>query len=410
MNRRVIASWCLYDFANSFFAALPAVVWQTYYQQKIVGNEAGQGDFWWGNTLSTAMLLVALSSPMMGGIADYAGVRKRLLVLYTAVCVGATVLYTTVEPGMVLWGFVVSVISIAAFEGALVFYNAYLPEIAPPEYQGRVSGWGFAAGYVGSLLGLVLALPFAQAGNINLAFLCIAAAFLVFSLPAFFVLPADAKARRGVVDAALGGLREARSTFEEILRLKETRRFLLAYFFFEDGVITVINVSAGFAAKSLGFTTQELLIMFAVVQASALAGAWAWAVPTDRLGPKRVVMTMLVQWTVVIVCVLFVQTKMQFFLVAVLAGTGLGAIQAASRAFMSTLIPAGREAEFFGFYSLCGKSASIVGPLIYGVSSVLTGGNQRRAILSVLALFMIGALLLRRVEAGGPTGKAEVRN
>ncbi len=410
MNRRIIASWCLYDFANSFFAVLPAVVWQTYYQQKIVGNEAGLGDFWWGNALSAAMLIVALSSPMMGGIADYAGVRKRLLVIYTGVCVAAVAFYTTVEPGMILWGFAISVISIAAFEGGQVFYNAYLPEIAPPEYQGRVSGWGFAAGYVGSLIGLVLAVPFARAGHMNFAFLSIAAAFMVFSLPAFLVLPPDSAPRRGLADAALGGLREARATFQEILRLKEMRRFLLAYFFFEDGVITVINVSAGFAAKSLGFTTEELLILFAVVQVSALAGAWAWAAPTDRLGPKRVVMTMLVQWTVVIACVYFVQTKMQFFLVAVLAGTGLGAIQAAARAFMARLIPPGREADFFGFYSLCGKSASILGPLIYGISSALTGGNQRRAILSVLALFILGALLLRRVEAGGPMGKSEIRN
>src|SRR4030095_11543412 len=164
MNRKVVTSWCLYDLANSFYVVLPAVIWQTYFQRVIVGNEHGQGDLWWGRVISTSMLAVAISSPFMGAIADSAGIRKRLLILYTLVSVAAVCLFPTVNPGMVVWGFVVSVISYVGFEGALVFYNAYLPEIAPREFQGRVSGWGFGVGYAGSLLALLLALPFIQWG------------------------------------------------------------------------------------------------------------------------------------------------------------------------------------------------------------------------------------------------------
>src|SRR5262245_20533241 len=184
LDRRTIASWCLYDFANSFYVVLPAVIWQTYYQRVIVGNDHGEGDLWWGRIISVTMLCVALSSPVMGAVADYAGVRKRLLIAYTLASVAAVWLFATVAAGMIFWGFLVSVVSYVGFEGALVFYNAYLPEIAPPDYQGRVSGWGFAVGYAGSLLALLMALPFVAHKQFGATFLAIAAAFALFSLPA----------------------------------------------------------------------------------------------------------------------------------------------------------------------------------------------------------------------------------
>jgi UMF1 family MFS transporter len=406
MNRKTIASWCLFDFANSFYAMLP-IIWGPFYQRVIVGNEKGLGDLWWGYAVATTMLIVAVTSPVMGAIADYAGVRKRLLIAYTLMSVSAVCLYTSVEPGMIFWGFLVTVISYIGFEGGQVFYNAYLPEIAPREYQGRVSGWGFATGYVGSLLGLLICLLAFRAEVPDVAWVVVAAAFLVFAQPAFFWLPADSAPQLGVVRAARGGIVQTWRTFRDIVRVPETRWFLLAYFFYEDGVNTVINFSSAFAAQTMGFTIAELPVLFAVVQASALAGAWAWAKPTDRFGPKRVVAAMLVQWSLIVVAAYFVQTKAQFFALAVLAGTGLGAIQAASRAFMATLTPRDREADYFGFYALCGKSAAIKGPLIFGFVSHATGGDQRLAILSVIGLFVIGAALLAFVRAGGPTITSE---
>jgi UMF1 family MFS transporter len=181
------------------------------------------------------------------------------------------------------------------------------------------------------------------------------------------------------------------------------RLFLFAYIFYEDGVNTVIYFAAGFASKTLGFSDTQNILMFLVVQVSALAGAYLWARPTDRLGPKRVVLLMLVQWSLVAAAAYFVQSKQGFLIVAAMAGTGLGAIQAASRAFMSTLVPKGREADFFGFYSLVGKASAVMGPILFGEVSRRTGGNQRMAILSIMVFFMIGALLLSRVRAGGPT-------
>ncbi len=404
MNRRTVTSWCTYDFANSFYVILPAVIWQTYYQRVIVGNDGGRGDLWWGGVISTSMLIVAITSPVMGAIADYAGRRKRLLVGYTLLSVVSVCLFVTVQPGMILWGFLVSVVSYVGFEGALVFYNAYLPDIAPRDHQGRVSGWGFALGYSGSLIGLIAALPMVQSGALQGVFLMIAGAFFVFSLPAFLWLPPDAVPRLNLKGAAMAGIQKSWLTFREILQQPPARRFLLAYLFFEDGVNTVIYFAAGFAVQTLHFSDEESLFLFILVQGSALLGAFLWAKPTDILGPKRVVMLMLVQWSVAVTITYWVEAKPSFFAIAVLAGSGLGAIQSASRAFMSTLIPRGREGDFFGFYALCGKSAAVAGPLLFGYISRATRGNQRLAILSVLIFFVVGALLLSGVPAGGPTG------
>jgi UMF1 family MFS transporter len=404
MNVRVVVAWAFYDFANSSFAAvILATIYAAYYAMGVVGNERGAGDLWWGRVISVSMATVALTSPFLGGIADRAGVRRRLLIGFTALSVGATALLATVEPGMVVWGFFLAVVGNVGFEGALVYYNAYLPEIAPRQMQGRVSGWGFALGYAGSIVALVVALPFVRAKTLDAAFLSTAALFAVFSLPAFFVLPTAPRGRMSVLRAAKEGGADVVAAIRKILRLRDLRRFLGAYFVYEDGVNTVVAFSAIFAAQTLSFPMDRLIVLYIVVQISALLGALAWSWPTDRLGPKRVVMVTLCQWSAVVVAAYFVQTQGQFYVLAVAAGTGLGAVQAASRTFMATLIPRGMEAELFGFYTLCGKSAAIMGPLVFGGISHAAGGNQRAGILAIGVFFLVGLALLARVRAGGPT-------
>lgn len=403
MKRRTIAIWCLYDFANSIYIAVIPSVWAAYYANSIVGNQAGLGDLWWGRVVSSTMLFVAITSPAMGAIADYAGARRALLAIYTLASACATCLLALVQPGMALLGFVLSLIAYIGFEGGIVFYNAYLPEIAPADYQGRVSGWGFAVGYAGSFFGLLISLPFVQRGMHWAAFLSAGLGFLLFALPALIWLPASSvQGKMSLVEAAAGGMRRTAEMFRTALGSRELRGFLLAYFFFEDGVTTVVTMASVFASKTLGFTLSEIIGLFAVVQLSALAGSLVWAKPTDERGPKFVLMILLAQWSVVVTLTYFVQTKAQFFAIAILAGMGLGAVQAAARAFMASLVPAGKEAEYFGLYALCGKSASILGPLLFGHVSVYSGGNQRLAVLSVILFYLAGALLLARVRAGGP--------
>jgi UMF1 family MFS transporter len=308
----------------------------------------------------------------------------------------------TVRPGDGVWGLLLAVVGTIGFEAAIVYYNAYLPDLADASWRGRLSAYGFATGYAGSALALAAALPFALGGWYGGAFLTAAALFGVFALPAMLFLPPDRPGGIPVGKAVRVGFTEARQTLRQIVRLPNLRGFLLAYLFFEDGVNTVVYFSSIFAGHTLGFTTAEVIGLYFVVQLSALAGAGLWARPIDTWGPKAVVMVTLVQWCLVVLAAYFVTTKGQFYVVAVFAGTGLGAIQAASRAFMASLIPKGQEASLFGFYSLCGKTAAVMGPAIFGTVSLLTGGNQRAAILAVGLMFVAGLVLLARVRAGGP--------
>ncbi len=404
MSRKAQVAWTLYDFANSaFIAVIPATVYSKYYALSVVGNERGEGDFWWGLSVTTSMAIVALSSPPLGAIADHAGLRKRFLFVLTYVSVVATALMATVGRGDVVWGWLLAVAGTVGYEGAVVHYNAYLPDLAPPEWQGRLSAYGFAVGYLGSAVALGAALPFALTGNYGGAFISAAALFGLCAIPAFLFLPGDRAGTLSLAGAVRVGFTQTQSSLRRILRLPTLRRFLLAYLCFEDGINTVVFFSSIFAGHTLGFTTPQVIQLYFVVQLSALLGAWFWARPTDLKGPKFVVMVTLVQWCLVVVAAYFVQTKPQFFVVAILAGTGLGAVQAASRTFMATLIPKGQEAELFGFYALVGKTSAIFGPMIFGLASWLTGGNQRIAIVAIGFLFVAGLLLLSRVKAGGPT-------
>jgi UMF1 family MFS transporter len=408
--RRTIVAWTLYDFANSAFAAIVlSTIYPAYYANAVVGNADGRGDLWWGAAVSTAMVIGALTSPPLGGVADHAGTRKAFFIGFSVVAIAATALMATVGPGMVLWGWALAVLGIVAFEAAIVYYNSYLPRIARPERLGRVSAAGFAVGYAGSLVAFAAAYPFAAAKAYWGCFVAAAVLFAVFSLPSFVILPADARRPTRLATAAARGIGETLATLREILRHPERaqmRRFLLAYLVYEDGVNTVITFAGVFAAKTLGFAFTEIIALFMVVQVTALLGAAAWAGPTDARGPRFVVRVNLVQWALVTVASFFVVTKGQFWIVAILAGTGLGAVQAASRTFMATLVPPRREAEFFGFYSLVGKTGAIFGPLIFGGVSWLLAGNPRVAIVSVGLFFVVGLVLLGRVSAGGPTAPA----
>ena len=196
-----------------------------------------------------------------------------------------------------------------------------------------------------------------------------------------------------------------------IVEIVALRRFLLAYFLYANGVFTGIYFAGPIAQKSFGFGTTQVIFLFLVVQVSAFVGAFAMSKPTDVLGPKRVVQVSLALWLIAVVIIVFAPdagTNLKlgqgmFWVAGVIAGLGLGTVQSASRAFMATLIPEGREDEFFGFYALCGKSSAPIGTALFGIVSWATGGSQQTAIAAITVFFIAGFLLLRRVDGGGPT-------
>jgi UMF1 family MFS transporter len=404
-KRRQIISWCLFDFANSSYSAvISAVIFPVYFVSVIAGVANGQGDLWWGRAISLSMAFVAITSPFLGGIADYSGKRKRLLFFYTFLCILAVSSFSLLHKNMLLEGFILIVFANIGMEGGLVFYNSFLPEITGKEYQGRVSAWGYAVGYAGSILSLLIALPLLKTEHYNETWFMVSVFFLIFSLPAFFWLPHDRKNGMPVFVAAVKGGRYSLNTMKEILKNRQIKRFMLAYFIYEDGVNTIIVFSSIFASTTLKFDARELILLYIIVQVTALTGAFIMAKPIDIWGPKKVLTLSLFTWSFVSIIAFFVVSKMHFWILASVAGLGLGTVQASSRAFFTQFIPIDHESEYFGMYSLAGKSSAIMGPLLFGtISSVF--GSQRPAILAVSVFFISGLLIIRHVNGGVPNIK-----
>jgi len=232
MNRRILRAWCLYDFGNSAFAVLFPFVFGTYYAHTVVGG--ARGSALWGYAGSLSMLCVALSAPLLGGIADHAGARKRMLLLFTAVGLGTVLGFDAVGPGTVAAGFVLAIAANFAFEGGIVFYNAYLPLIAPPSHHGRVSAYGFATGYVGSLVAIGVAVLLARTLGVAWIWPALALQWGLFALPAFLRLPADRPTGMGLLASGKRGVKRTLFTWREVAGMPDLRRFLLAYFFYMD--------------------------------------------------------------------------------------------------------------------------------------------------------------------------------
>jgi len=401
-NPKQIISWCLFDFANSSYSAIiSAVIFPVYFVSVIVGGAAGQGDLWWGRAISASMAFVALTSPFLGGVADYSGKRKRLLAGYTLLCIFSVACFSLLKSGMLIEGVLLVTIANIGMEGGLVFYNSLLPEITDREYQGRVSAWGFGIGYAGSIISLMIALPLIKNGLYNETWIMVSVFFAVFSLPAFFYLPHDRKTGMSVFSSAVRGWRYFYATFSEIFKNRELRRFMIAFLIYEDGVNTVIVFSSIFAATTLGFSPKELILLYLIVQVTALAGAFVMAGPIDSHGPKKVVVLSLILWSSVSVMAFLIEKKTYFWGLASVAGLGLGTVQAASRAFFTQFIPLDHESEYFGVYALVGKTSAIAGPILFGYISTIFG-SQRPAILAVSFFFITGLFFIRRVKGGGP--------
>lgn len=409
MDKKPVAAWVLYDFANSVFpAVMTTAVFPLFFVGVIVGDQGGEGEWWWGRAVAMSALIVAGTSPLLGAIADRAGTRKTFMAIYVVVCVTAVALMSTLGAGMVVQGFVLFVIANVGFESANVFYNAYLPDIVPADRQGWVSGLGYAAGYLGSALGLLMAIPFAQ-DRIEIVWWLVAGFFALFSLPAFMLLPADRPADMRVSQAARWGVTHFGEIVGEVWRLRDLRNFLFAFFFYIDGVVTIIVVAGVVATQTFGFDQQATIVLFLIVQGSALLGAFALARPTDRYGPKRILNVVLLMWIATGLLAYVIESPTLFYGLAVVAGLGLGSVQSASRSFLAALIPPGRESEIFGFYAFCGKSSSMIGPLLFGYAALVSHGNQRPGFLVLTLLFVIGLVLLQRVpDPRAPAARVSV--
>jgi UMF1 family MFS transporter len=402
-TRGQVFSWALFDFAHTaFYVLILTVGYPLYFKEVVVANN-GQADFLWGSAFSISMCIVALFSPVLGAVADYGAGKKRFLGIFTALCVLATANLFFVHTGMIFAGMTLLILSNIGFEAGLVFYDAFLLEITTARSYGRVSGYGFALGYVGSLASLAVVYPLYAGGfgldnlfNVRLSFPIAAAFFFVFGLPLFMFLPDKQRTASLKLDFILIGFKRLRATYQQFPRYRNVARFLVSYFIYIDGVNTIIIFSSIFAMETLKMGISEIVVYFAMVQTSAIFGAVLFGILSDHIGHKPTLSMTLLLWLSIVIIAYFIQDKLLFYGLGILAGLALGSSQSTSRGLMSIITPQEKRTEFFGFYSFFGKASAIIGPFVFGfVSSYF---NQRLAILSIGLLLLSGLILLQRVK------------
>jgi UMF1 family MFS transporter len=403
-TRGQIFSWTLFDFANTAFSVVVVtVIFSRYFTNHVAG-----GQRWlWGLAVSLSMVLAALLAPPLGAAADFSRNRKRFLLLFTLASVLCTALLSFVQEGMIALGMTLFVIANIGFEGGIVFYDAFLPGLTGRGSYGRVSGYGFAMGYLGALailLLVMLVLPESSdpgyLASVRLTFVMAAGFFLLFSLPLFLNVHEPPLTRARPPSLLRAGFARAGGTLHDLFVERShpsISRFLIAFFLYNDGILTVIAFAAIFAESTLNMSDTAIVGFFAIVQTSAILGSVIFGVITDAIGPKRTIGITLILWIGIVAAAYFVRSVGFFYIIALLAGVATGSSQSASRSLMALLTPGGREAEFFGFYDgLCGKASAVVGPLTYGIIADLT--NERIAALSIGLFFLAGLLLLLGVK------------
>jgi MFS transporter, UMF1 family len=356
----------------------------------------GRGDLYWGIAMSISMLIVALTGPILGAIADSTNSKKRFLIAFSLVTIICTAALAFVQPGMIAIAMGLFILANAGFEGGIVFYNAYLPEITDEDHFGRISGYGFAAGYIGSFAIILIVSDLLTSNKIAESFLITAAFFLLFALPLFLIAPKSGNKTR-TVSPMKAGLSRTIETIRNIRKYKNVARFLLAFFIYNDAILTVIGFSGRYAKNTLGFETADLIKFFIMIQVVAAISSYIFGFITDKQGPKRTIVITLFLWCIVSIASYFATDASLFYGVGALAAIALGSSQSASRSMMAKLTPPEKTTEFFGFYDgFCGKASAVFGPLIFGVMSDAFG--QREAVLSLIVFFIAGLLLIRKVS------------
>ena len=409
-NRKTIISWMMYDFANSSFANnVTTFIYAAFFTKVIAENEI-IGTALWSRGVGIIMLVVALLSPPLGALSDQGGYRKRFLIFFTFLAVIFTALLYFPQQGQAIYALTLYIIACICFEMGIVFYNAFLPDIAPPERIGRISGQAWGVGYFGGLLSMaVLMVGFVSAetpwfgltkethAHIRATNIGVAIWFAIFSLPALFYLPAPPARQTDGKPGLVASYRRILQTFRELQRYREIFKLLLARLVYNDGLITVFAFGGIYAAGTFGFTFEEVLFFGIIVNIAAGIGAWCFGYLDDRLGGKLTIQITLVGFVIAAIIAVVPQEKIWFWVAGLLVGLFAGPNQSASRSLMGRFVPQNKETEFYGFYAFSGKATAFLGPLLMGVITQASG-SQRYGMATVGLFFIIGSLLLRTVD------------
>jgi UMF1 family MFS transporter len=422
VKKREIFGWAMYDFANSAFATtILAVIFNQYFARVVAGGERGvnllgfqlHGASFFTFSISISMAISAVLSPFLGAVADASGTKKRFLMVFCYVAVLFTGLLYFVGEGDYWRGAIFFIIANIGFAGGNVFYNAFLPEISTDQNIGRISGLGWALGYVGG--GLLLAINLIMLKypewigyptgyfTVQDCFLSVALWWLIFSLPTFLLIRERAYGKEPPSEEGYfrSGYRRLQHTFRRMKSFRELTKFLVAFLIYNEGIETVIVMASIFGAEVLGMKTNELILFFLMIQGIAFVGAMVFGFLADAFGNKRMVIITLGIWSFIVLWAFQLgivwDPKTEYWILGVLVAIVLGGSQAASRSLQGLFTPDANSAEFFGFFAVSGKFASIFGPLIYGILIAITGSVQS-GVLSVLIFFVVGMIILWTVN------------
>ncbi len=408
-SRKQIISWSLYDWANSAFATTVMagffpIFFSSYWSN---AHSAQESTFYLGLANSLEAIFVAILAPILGSIADRGSFKKRFLIFFTFLgCVMTGGLWF-VQAGMWELAVMFYILATVGFSGSLIFYDALLPSVASPKKVDFVSSLGYGLGYIGGgLLFLVNVLMYLnpswfgfadEVAAVRAAFVSVAIWWAVFSVPlVLFVKEPGAVRNKRLSHAVRDGLRQFTVTFKAVRDLKVVGLFLLAYWFYIDGVDTIIRMAVDYGT-AIGFPASSLIVALLITQFVAFPSALAYNAFGKRIGVKRALLVAITAYSFIAVLGYFMSETWHFYALACMIGLFQGGIQALSRSYYTRLIPTEFSAEFFGFFNMLGKFAAIIGPVLLGTVTLLTGSN-RLGILSIIILFIAGGLLLAKVD------------
>jgi UMF1 family MFS transporter len=406
--RREVIGWAMYDFANSGYTTVVLTAVFNAYFVGVVAGGAAWGTLAWTLALGASNALVMLTMPMIGAYADARAAKKRVLLLSTAGCVAATVLLAEAGPGDLVLAVAAVLLSNLCYAWGEALIAAFLPELARREALGRVSGWGWSFGYFGGMLTLGLSLGYvlwAQGQGlpathfVPVTMLITAAVYALASVATFALLKERAVPVAVVPGAAVqGAFSRLARTWREARAYQDFVWLLLCALFYQAGISVVIALAAVYAEQVLGFKqTQTMALVFLVNIASAV-GAFVFGYFQDRIGHRPALAATLWGWIVMTLLAAAATTPAVFWVAAVVAGLCMGSSQSAGRALTGLFAPADRLAEFYGLWTFAVRLSAIVGPVTYGLVTLLTAGNHRIAILSTGVFFVLGLLVLRKVD------------
>jgi UMF1 family MFS transporter len=413
IKKRAIRAWTMYDWANSAFATtVMGAILPNYFSTYIAGDNSLT---LWAYTVAIGSLIAAAISPILGAIADYRGSKKVFMAFFLAMGVISTALMFLIRtPGDWLLACILYIVGTIGFAGSLVFYDALLPHVADPDEIDMVSSRGYAMGYIGGgLLLLVnvimifvgpnllpnMAEADAVALMMRLSLASVAVWWALFSIPIFkHVKEPERKMEKGEegLNLLTIGFKRFFKALKNISKFKDLFLFLVAFFIYANGIGTIITMAVAFGSD-LGFSSTILIGTLLMVQFVAAPFAILFGKLPKKLGLKKTIYLTLAIYTVVSVVGYFMSNEWHFLLLGFGVATVQGGSQALSRSLMGKLMPKSKSAEFFGFFSVSEKFNTVIGPAVFGLINQLTG-NSRLAIISLIVYFLIGMALLTKVN------------